>query len=337
MRNKFFALRGSFASITFLCGVALVLVACGGESTPAEPGQTLARVDGEEITVIQLNDELGRSRINPDQVEQAKKQLLESMIDRQLMVEEAKRNKLDRAPNVMRAIERSKMQIIAQSYMQTALSQIEEPTQAEIDQFYQENPELFAQRKQYSFSFISFASEILNDDFNAVIDSANSLGDVAKWLDKHQVSYRSDEMVRVTTDIPPPVVTRLRDAKVGERFLVHENATGSTMLVSVDNMEPAPLAAEDVQSQIAQHLLNTKRRDTAQAAIAQLRAAADIEYLHEEANTATAKVTVDSSLPVAAGETPSEMSLMSQPDDDAGSDNRLLQDDSIERAISGLK
>ena len=335
MRNSFIALPGSIVSTALLCGIALALVACGGESTPSEPGQALARVDGEEITVIQLNDELSRSRINPDQIEQVKKQLLESMIDRQLVVEEAKRNKLDRAPNVMRAIERSKMQIIAQSYIQTTLSQVEEPTQAEIDQFYQENPELFAQRKRYSFSFIRFAAEILNDDFNTVIDSANSLGDVVKWLDKHQISYHSDEMVRVTTDIPPPIVARLRDAKVGERFLVNENATATTMLVSVDNMEPAPLAAKDVQSQIALHLLNTKRRDTARAAIAQLRAAADIEYLHDEADVATAAAGSES--PVMSDETPQEVSLMPQLDDDVGSENMLLQDDSIERAISGLK
>lgn len=328
MKDIYIYPRNAFAFATLVLGFALILTACGSESTSTEPGQALVRVDGEEITVIQLNDELGRNRVQADQVEQARKQLLESMIDIQLMVAEAQREKLDRAPNVMRAIERAKKQIIAQSYMQTTLSRIDDPTEEEINQFYQEHPELFAQRKKYNLPFIRFSSEILNDEFKSVIDSAKSLSDVVQWLDKHQISYFSDEMIQTTTDMPPQVATRLQNTQIGEMFLVHENANATSILVSVKNIEQDPVTFEDIRSRITTHLLINKRRETAQDAIARLRAAADIEYLHDQEDT-------DSSIETDA-QSPSTTPLIPQQEDKA-LDNILLQDESIERGISGLK
>ena len=93
------------------CGV-LVLVAtvslsaCGNKDKKA--GQALVKVNGEEITVLQINDELKRAGVQAAQQEAATKQLLETLVDRQLILEEAARNKIDRTPDVMQAIERAK-------------------------------------------------------------------------------------------------------------------------------------------------------------------------------------------------------------------------------------
>ena len=63
MKDIYIYPRNAFAFATLVLGFALILTACGSESTSTEPGQALVRVDGEEITVIQLNDELGRNRV----------------------------------------------------------------------------------------------------------------------------------------------------------------------------------------------------------------------------------------------------------------------------------
>lgn len=168
----------------------------------------------------------------------------------------------------------------------------------------------------------------MNDEFKSVIDSAKSLSDVIQWLDKHQISYFIDEMIQTTTDMPPQVAARLQNTQIGEMFLVHENANASSMLVSVKNIEQDPVVFEDVKSQIATHLLINKRRETARNAIAQLRAAADIEYLHAKEDAGN-KVEADDQLP-------SVLPLTTEQDDPV-LDNVLLEDESIERGISGLK
>jgi EpsD family peptidyl-prolyl cis-trans isomerase len=73
-----------------------------------KPGQALASVNGDEITVLQLNEELQRAGVQAGQQEVASKRLLEGLIDRQLLVAEATKEKLDRDPKVVQAIERAR-------------------------------------------------------------------------------------------------------------------------------------------------------------------------------------------------------------------------------------
>jgi EpsD family peptidyl-prolyl cis-trans isomerase len=327
MRKIFVSSSRFFVSKALIPGLALIVSACGGEPASTEPGQSLVRVNGEEITVIQLNDELSRARVQADQLEQAKKQLLESMIDLQLMVAEAQQNKLDRSPNVMRAIERAKKQIIAQSYMQTTLSQIGNPSDAEINQFYEEYPGLFAQRKKYTLAFLRFPANRMNEDLQKVIQSAKTLSDVAQWLDKQQISYLRDELIRTGTELSPQLNARLEKATKGEMFLMDENATG--LFIMIKNIEADPVTLEAIKPQIVAHLLNIKRRETMQAEVSRLRAAANIEYLHVTQDAAVADN--------AAAEPPAMLPLVGQQDDAAALDNVLLQNESIERGISGLK
>jgi len=49
---------------------------------------------------------------------------LESLIARQLIIDEAINNKLDRTPDVMQARERANAQIISQAYMQGIVSKV---------------------------------------------------------------------------------------------------------------------------------------------------------------------------------------------------------------------
>ncbi len=70
-------------------------------------GQALVRVNGVDITVLQLNTELQRVNVQAGKQEAANKELLESMIDRQLLVEEAMHSKIDRTPEVVQDIEQS--------------------------------------------------------------------------------------------------------------------------------------------------------------------------------------------------------------------------------------
>ncbi|WP_229217504.1 SurA N-terminal domain-containing protein [Massilia forsythiae] len=100
------------ASRSALCG-ALVLAlatlgACGNKAAEKKPGQALASVNGEEVTVLQLNEEMQRAGVAPAQQDAASKQLLQVLIDRQLLQEAAARESLDRDPKVMQAIDRAR-------------------------------------------------------------------------------------------------------------------------------------------------------------------------------------------------------------------------------------
>ena len=98
----------------------VLLASCGG-SKDKIASQSLAQVNDSDITVLQLNEEFVRSKVPEAQKEAATKQLLEALIDRQLLQSEALRDKVDRDPQVVQAIERAKSQILTQAYLQKRL------------------------------------------------------------------------------------------------------------------------------------------------------------------------------------------------------------------------
>ena len=269
------------AGLVMLLGVVLGLSACGNKEKKA--GQTLARVNGTDITVLQVNDELRRAGVTPDQQEIATKQLLESLIDRQLILAEAMRNEVDRTTDVVQAIERAKSQIITQAYLKSIASKTSRPSEAEIEAYYQSHPEYFSQRKQFDVQQLVMATKDFSKELRSVVDSAKSLDAVAAWLDGHDVRYVRGQLTRSTTDLPDHIVAKLKDMQKGQVFIVNEGE--SSMINAIMNIRISPVSAKTAGPQIEQYLFNKKLKELADAEIKHLRASAKIEYLNGAAPT----------------------------------------------------
>lgn len=271
-----------------LCGV-LVLVAVVGLSAcgskEKKSGQALVKVNGEEITSLQLNDELSRAGVKPDQQEAATRQLLEAMIDRQLIVAEAMRNKIDRTPEVMKAIERAKAQIIAQTYLQSITSKTSKPSQAEIEDQFQSHPERFAQRKQFDIKQLVIATIDFSDKLNQVIDSAKTLDEIAEWLDRQGIKYTRGQLSRSTADMPIEMGEKLQAVPKGQLFIVREGK--KTLINALINVSDSPVTLKEASPQIEQYLMKKKSKEIADAEITHLRSLAKIEYLGALAPAAT--------------------------------------------------
>lgn len=269
---------------TLILMTAAGLSACG--SKEKKSGQALVRVNGEEITMLQINDELMRAGVKAEQQEIATKQLLESLIDRQLILAEAARNKIDRTPEVVQAIERAKAQIISQAYLKNIVGKITKPSIAEINEYFQKHPEYFTQRKQYDIQQLIFATKDFSSELKTAIDSANSLDSVVAWMDSHNIKYARGKMSRNTSDLPEPIVAKLKDMKKGQLFIVNEDER--SMLNFIADVKNSPVSAKEAEPQIAQYLINKKTKEAADAEITHLRTSAKIEYLNASAPAATA-------------------------------------------------
>jgi peptidyl-prolyl cis-trans isomerase C len=260
--------------VALLLATAIGISACGYKEKKAE--QALARVNGTEITVLQVNDELRRAGVKPEQQDVASKQLLESLIDRQLILAEAMRNEVDRTAGVAQAIERAKAQIIAQAYLKSLDSKIAKPTPAEINDYYQTHPEYFSQRKQYDIEQVVIPAEDFSKELRSIVDSAKSLERVTEWMDLHNVHYVLGQLSRNTTDLPEPMVVKLKDIQKGQLFIVNEGE--NCMINRMVNVKAKPIDAKAAMPQIEQYLTNKKVDEMAHAEIMRLRASAKIEY-----------------------------------------------------------
>ena len=271
-----------------ICGVlmvfsAAILSACGSKDKHA--GQTLVRVNGQDITVLQLNNELQRVNVPLGKQEAASKELLESMINRQLLVDAAKLNKIDRTPEVMQDIERSKMQIIAQAYLNSITSKVDKPSNAEINNYYLTHPEFFSKRKEFVLTQLIIPNKSFSDELKLFIDSAKTPEDVEEWMQKHGVQYIRRRAIRSSTDLPPEIVAKLLDLVKGQLFIVREG--DSRVLNEIADINDSPITQMNAAPMIEKFLINKKIKELTEAELANLRSRAKIEYLNASAPVAT--------------------------------------------------
>lgn len=267
------------------------LAACGGDKAK-KTGQALASVNGQEITALQLNEELQRAGVPAAQQEAASKQLLEALIDRQVIENVAVKEKIDRDPKVMQAIERAKALIISQAYMQKKLSGVARPTKAEVADYFNKHPELFSNRKQFDMRQLLIASKDMNDALKQVIDKSKSLEEVAAWMDSNKVGFARGQVSRTSTDLAPELGAKLQGMPKGQLFIINEGER--SMLMTIVDVKDVPVTQAVAAPQIEQYLINTRTKDAAKQEMDRLRAAAKIEYLNQAAASGSASASASS-------------------------------------------
>lgn len=266
--------RGTMVALTLMS-----VVACGNKEKAAA-GQSLARVNGKEITVHQINEELARANVPPEQRDAATKQLLEGLIDRQLLEIEATHDKVDRDPAVVQAIERAKSQIVAQAYMQKRLVKVGKPTKEEIAKYYADHPEFFAERKLFELDQLIFSSKDFSSDLKAAVGPNKTIDDVATWMKEHHIQFVKNQATRSTVDLPLPLTKKLKEMKKGQLFALQEG--DKSIFVVIANVKDSPVSMEIAEPQIGQFLFNQRNKEAADAEMARLRASAKIEYLNKK-------------------------------------------------------
>jgi EpsD family peptidyl-prolyl cis-trans isomerase len=327
--------------------VAATLSACGDKAKEKKPGQALASVNGQEVTVLQLNEELQRAGVTAAQQDTASKQLLQVLIDRQLLQEAAAKENLDRDPKVMQAIDRAKSLIVAQAYLQKRLGNPVKPTSSEVEDYFNKHPEFFSNRKQFSMSEIVIGANDLTPEVRSAADSAKSLEEVAVWLDAHKVKYGRTQITRSTADVPPQLSSKLLGMPKGQLFVVKEGPRA--MFIAVNEVKDAPVTLAVAGPQIEQFLMNKKNKEMATAELQRLRADAKIEYLNKsmvpDAKTTapelpaggppTSAVAGTDAAPVAAapnGAAAGAGATQAPPENGANTDKAAL-----DRGVAGLK
>ncbi len=269
-----------------LCGALLLVVGMGLSACSKEKGggQSLARVNGEDITMLQVNDELAHANIPVDQQQDASKKILESLIDRQIIVDEAMREKIDRSPGVLQAIERAKANIIQQAYLEKVVSKVEKPTTTEMSDYFHNHPEIFGNGKLYHMNSLLIAGKDMDDKLKSELASTKSLEEIATWMTDHNVHYARGVASRTTMNMPPEMAARLMTMHAGQMFVVNEG--GNSMIVSIADIKDNPIAFEDAAPAIEQYFKVKNTKEAVDTEVKHLRSLAKIEYLNASAPVA---------------------------------------------------
>lgn len=262
--------------------VTSLVSACGDkkeEGSTKENTQVVAKVNGEEISIHQVNLMLSRlGPLNEEQSKAAAKQVLAKLVDLQLLKQKAIEAKLDRDPTVLQTIEATKSQILAQAYVEREMAKSTKATASEMDVFYDEHPELFKERRIFNIQELAVeASSEKLPEFEQMIATKKDIADIAQWLKSNNYKFALNANVRAAEQLPLAVLVKLQKMNNGDIAAIPNGQ--SINIVSVAASQSQPISREKATPLIEQYFINKSKKESAELQMASLKKAANIEYV----------------------------------------------------------
>lgn len=251
---------------------SLSLAGCGKEAT----GQVAAVVNGEEITLQEINAELGNTPI-PEGVDKKviQQAALQKIVERRLLAQAAREDGLDKTPDYLLRERQLRDALLVQLMGQRAERAQKVPDQQEIDKFIGDNPLMFAERKILTIDRIQFALPEKVDQLKA-LENDHSMDAVAARLQQMGIQFRRDTPQVDAASLGQQRMAQIRALPAGEPFVVPEN--GVVTVGVIVGERPEPVSASEGRPLAVQALRKQKLNETVQQRLKQSRAAAEIEY-----------------------------------------------------------
>ena len=238
-------------------------------------GQTVAIVNGEEITAAELNAELAGANL-PEGADrdQARARVLQAMIDRRLLAQQAKADNLDKSPEFINRQRKMTEDLLIRMLASRQIDTAQLPSNSEIERFQTGRPWMFGQREQWNLEQIRFAMP-KDQAVRAKLDAAKSLEEVAQTLTDSGIAFTRQKNRLDTAVIPQNLYSQL--ARTGsEPFII---PVGSQAVASViTSREPAPITGEQARPVAVAAIRREQAAKLMRNRLTSVRQAAKIEY-----------------------------------------------------------
>jgi EpsD family peptidyl-prolyl cis-trans isomerase len=306
---------------------AALLAGCGGDKG-GEKGasQAAAKVNGEELTVHQINLMLERQpNLRPEQADAAGRSMLEGLIDQQIAVEKAVEQKLDRDPKIVQLLDAQRRATLAQAYLQKAAgSGVPAPSSDEIKKYFDEKPSLFSNRKLYMLQEFTIQGDAEQTKaLQAKLEASGSAQDFAEVLKGSGMKFGVSQVTQPAENLPLNLVDRIASLKDGQAL--YQQGNGGMKAILVVASRPQPLTFDQAKPLIERFLTETRRQEWMQKHVKDLRAAAKVEYIGKFAEKPASGAAAAAPAPAA------------NPDAAASAATGTLDANSLSKGLSGLK
>lgn len=318
-----------------LSALLITLLALSGCSHKKEEGgsQVAAKVNGKEVSVHQIN--FAMSRIGTPvkgKEQQAQKEVLKSLVDQEILVQQATDKKLDRNPNVVQAIEAAKRQILSQAALEGLVQNLPKPSATEIHDYFTKNPNLFENRKLYKLGEIAVQTDgdtAKQENVKSILGSTKNLQEFTDKLKEQNILFKASSTAKSAEELPAELLNKLASMSNGQVIIVP--AGGNLGILQLQESQPQPMTEDQSKAAIDRFLTNQKRKEAVTAELTRLRSTAKIEYLG-----AFAGDSAPSSTPaiISTPDTSSATATPAPVDTPKPADSK--KDDAIAKGLSGL-
>jgi peptidyl-prolyl cis-trans isomerase C len=242
-----------------IVGSAILLSGCGKKGDGGETldkGQVVATVDGNDVTIHELNAELmGVPLPSGEKRKLVEQNALQALLGRTILANVARERKIDKSPTYILQRRRADEALLVQLLQRDIASKIAPPTREEAAKFMEANPDLFAQRKIYALDQIQFATP---EDLNKLraFEPLNTMEAVEQHLIEDRIEYRRAPGTLDSIGANPELVRKIAQLPAGEIFIV---PNGGTIIASkISSTQTVPFSGEKA-TDYAMNLIQQKK------------------------------------------------------------------------------
>ncbi|OYZ13220.1 MAG: hypothetical protein B7Y35_14910 [Sphingomonadales bacterium 28-64-96] len=209
---------------------ALTLTACSNDAKAPE-GQVVATVDGKDVTIHEVNAEIGGMG---SQAQSAPRKLVEAValsrvIERKMLAAEARTKKLDQSPQFVLAKARADENLLVQALQAEVAGKVNQTPREGAQKFISDNPIMFAERRIMTLDQIQF----LRTPKSAALPlkEAKTMQEVERLLLEQNIEYRR---------APQQIDTLVLDPRLGQEFVKLSKGPNGEPFMYTDQPQGAP-------------------------------------------------------------------------------------------------
>jgi len=247
--------------------LAFSLFAC--KPTTSEQGKAdstpLAEVNGTVITTQDFKNEVDKlpPYLKPMvQSVEGKKELLDSMVVREIILEQAKKDGVDKSKEVADRLEDLRKRLIVETYLKKKVEQEAQLSDAELKKFYDENKEKFKTGEQVKASHILVKTEKEAQDLLAQLKGGAVFEDLAKKYSTDSSASKGGDLGWFSRGAMVPEFDKaVFSLKEGETSGIVKTQFGYH-IIKLTGKRPAGIRAfDEVKEQIKTNLLPGKQQE----------------------------------------------------------------------------
>ncbi|MBB6123251.1 EpsD family peptidyl-prolyl cis-trans isomerase [Sphingobium subterraneum] len=257
--------------------VALLLAsACVSGCSKQATGQVVAVVNGEEITLQELNAELSQLNLPANVDKKAvQSRVLQQMVDRRLLAQAAKEAGLDRDAEYLIQQRRMNEQLLVSMYGKKAFDTVRVPDTATVDKYIAENPMFFSGRTKYMLDQLVFP---MPSDLSVLkgLQGTKTLGQVQDQLKSRNIAFDMKKAEMDSAQVPSAAMKQILALPPGEPFIV---PAGNVVTVSViTGSTPIAVPTEEARAAAARMIRSNSLDKIGMDRLKEAKAKAKIEY-----------------------------------------------------------
>jgi len=254
--------------------VAAGLLVTGCQKAPK--GQIVAVVNGDEVSLQELNAEMQGVSI-PDSAdrEALRKQVLQRLVDRKLIVQKAREQGLDKTPEFVAQQRRLEENLLVSLLGQKIAGTVPMPDDRDITQYIADNPSQFSGRERLLLDQLQFAAP-KDPKVLMSLKDAHTIEDVAVGVQKLGLGFSRGKGVIDTGRLDPQIMKVINSLPPGEPFVLPSNGQYIASVIVGRDATPTPTNVARLAA--AEMVRRRELQAESKAQVQRARLNAEIEY-----------------------------------------------------------